>query len=151
MHCISLTPRLNTISAILCLLACFLSRMVLSQVSCSCTFTEQYMAKEYFNQVSFTFEAVQCALSPIFFLRQLARIPGRHYKTSRLFCKKIPFLRLIFTSTFTSTYSPSLVFIINNKNSINIIYQLRYFACEKIFLKIFGPLYSNLAKIARNF
>ena len=100
MHCISLTPRRNTISAIFCRLVRVLrpNRSSFTQVL---FFYIIIMVKEYFHQVSSTFEAAQCFLFPILFAPIIS--PNcRHYKVSRLFC------------SINAISSPSCVFKLQN-------------------------------------
>ena len=100
MHCISLTPRRNTISAIFCGLVRVLrpSRSRFTQVL---YFYIIIQVKEYFHQVSPTFEAAQCILFPILFAPIISQ-NCRHYKASRLLC------------SINAISSPSYVFKLQN-------------------------------------
>ena len=100
MHCISLTPRRTTISAIFCRLVRVLrpSRSRFTQVL---YFYIIIQVKEYFHQVSSTFEAAQCILFPILFAPIISQ-NCRHYKASRLLC------------SINAISSPSCVFKLQN-------------------------------------
>ena len=75
--------------------SCFALYRRLSQVSSNSHTVRQ------FNQVSSTFEAVQCILSPILFAWTISQ-NSRHYKTSRVLC------------SINAISSPSCVFKLQN-------------------------------------
>ena len=96
MHCISLTPCRNTISAIFCRLVRVLrpSRSRFTQVL---YFYIIIQVKEYFHH----FETAQCILFPILFAPIISQ-NCLHYKASRLLC------------SINAISSPSCVFKLQN-------------------------------------
>ena len=100
MHCISLAPSQKSISAILCRFVCSLSPTLASMIQ----FLYVHMITEVqriFNQVSWTFGAMQCILSPILFVSIISK-NSRRYKAPRLL------------SQINAISSPSCVFKLQN-------------------------------------
>ena len=127
MHCISLTPRRNTISAIFCRLVRVLrpSRRRFTQVL---YFYIIMHGKRIFPPSSSTFEAAQCILFPILFTPIISQ-NCRHCKAPRLLC------------SINAISSPSCVFKLQNPIVLHcLIFPLKNWDVWSFFYGVNSPI-----------